>query len=155
MAKLTPNEVEIVRRVYANKFWSKVKVGEIDECWPTTYRSGNPAGHKHMRVLGKLVYVHRIAWILTHGVIPEGLYVLHRCGNPKCCNPHHLYLGSMSDNAKDRVTDGTCHFIKHDDETITKVKLMLSEGHTHDYISKLTGVSRTYIGQIGLGRYRV
>lgn len=47
---------------------------------------------------------HRVAYELANGAIPqnsEKFWVLHKCDNPSCCNPEHLYVGSPSDNAKD------------------------------------------------------
>ena len=49
---------------------------------------------------------HRVAWELENGPVPEGLYVLHHCDNPPCCNPDHLFLGSLSDNTQDMLTKG-------------------------------------------------
>lgn len=48
--------------------------------------------------------VHRIVWMLVYGEIPRGKSVLHKCDNPPCCNPYHLYLGTPADNAHDRKT---------------------------------------------------
>ena len=46
---------------------------------------------------------HRRAFEITHGNIPRGLYVLHSCDNPPCCNPAHLFVGTAADNARDAM----------------------------------------------------
>lgn len=53
-----------------------------------------------------LVRAHRAAWTVTFGPIPEGVYVLHSCDNPPCCNPHHLWLGTALDNTRDIIAKG-------------------------------------------------
>jgi hypothetical protein len=49
---------------------------------------------------------HRLAWELANGPIPDGMQVLHRCDEPRCCNPDHLFLGTQSDNMADKVRKG-------------------------------------------------
>lgn len=62
-----------------------------------------PFGYGRMFVAGRNPMVHRLAWELANGPIPEGMKVLHTCDNRRCCNPEHLKLGTAKDNARDRV----------------------------------------------------
>jgi hypothetical protein len=92
---------------YPEKFWQKVDRRGPDECWPwqggvdekgyghvILYPRTTKAGRKHTRA-------HRYAWTLTHGEIPDGVLICHRCDNPPCCNPNHLFPGTGSDNMQD------------------------------------------------------
>lgn len=72
----------------------------------TAGRTGKNGGHAQMRFNGKNVNVHRIAWILAYGPIPDGMVVRHRCDVPRCVNVAHLELGTIADNNRDRVERG-------------------------------------------------
>jgi hypothetical protein len=94
-----------------NRFWSKVSIAGPAECWLWTSTVNNK-GYGQMSVQqpdhpstrkDRPMYAHRIAWQLTHGTIPKGLNVLHRCDVPRCVNPAHLFLGTQRDNAADMM----------------------------------------------------
>lgn len=74
-----------------------------DECWIwTSYK--NKDGYGMTSFEGKIHrLVHRIIFECYNGPIPDKMLVLHTCDNPPCCNPNHLFLGTVSDNVKDRV----------------------------------------------------
>lgn len=76
-----------------------------DGCWEWQ-RARNHRGYGLMYYEGRLQPAHRVAWQLYFGPIPEGMQVLHRCDNPPCVRLLHLRLGTISDNARDRVQKG-------------------------------------------------
>lgn len=63
-------------------------------------------GMSHSRLVESGHLAHRAAWELANGPIKDGLFVLHKCDNPRCCNSGHLFLGTQSDNAKDMWAKG-------------------------------------------------
>ena len=87
-------------------FWSRVdRSGGDKSCWNWT-ASRKPAGYGHMSWNGRENGTHRISWELAHGAIPDGLFVLHACDNPRCVNPAHLFLGTHQDNVTDMMRKG-------------------------------------------------
>jgi len=90
-------------------FWAKVDKGGAGGCWLYTgFRKWDGYGWLNRHRDGKDHYMtaHRYSWILAHGPVPNGLHVLHRCDNPPCCNPSHLFLGTHQENMADRVAKG-------------------------------------------------
>ena len=59
---------------------------------------------------GKTMGAHRYKWIITNGDIPKGMFVCHKCDNPKCVNIDHLFLGTAMDNMRDKMTKNRHRF---------------------------------------------
>lgn len=97
----------------AARFWSHVAIDANDKCWEwTAYR--DDYGYGKVCVAAKQWQSHRYAYTLEHGPIPPGMFVCHKCDNPPCCNPAHLFLGTCAENNKDcaakkRTARGTGH----------------------------------------------
>lgn len=71
--------------------------GGVDKCGYGLFRVSRPRG---------MVKSHRVAYVLAGRILSAGVHVLHRCDNPRCCNPEHLMPGSHDDNHKDKARKG-------------------------------------------------
>lgn len=82
--------------------------GGPDACWPWT-GSATHLGYGLIRGTGspgKQLMATRVSWELAYGFHPGKLFVCHRCDNPPCVNPSHLFLGTHQDNMDDMVRKG-------------------------------------------------
>ena len=87
-------------------FWSLVD--KSDGCW--LWRGPqNGKGYGRIYHNKKRQVAHRIAYELTVGPIPDGLFACHKCDNPICVNPDHLFLGTQQDNMRDWTQKGKNH----------------------------------------------
>lgn len=89
-----------------DRFWAKVQ--KTDGCWLwIAFRNQDGYG-----IFNRFVETsaHRAAWHFTYGPIPEGMRVLHKCDNPPCVRPDHLFLGTQFDNMQDCSRKGRVVF---------------------------------------------
>ena len=94
-------------RSLAERFWEKVKKGR--GCWvwqASVFQSGYGQISDSTSGKRKNRRSNRVAWELTNGPILDDLHVLHHCDNRLCCNPKHLFLGTVQDNMRDRNVKG-------------------------------------------------
>lgn len=84
-----------------DRFWSKVDRQPFG-CWEWTGAKA-PHGYGALTVRRKVVRAHRVSWEMCNGPIGSNLNVLHRCDNPPCVRPSHLFLGTQLDNALDMM----------------------------------------------------
>lgn len=115
----------------AERLDSNIRRDGADGCWPWI-GGRTPRGYGQMMVRRRRVYVHRLMLEEALGrPIRPGLMALHRCDNPPCCNPSHLYEGSAKDNARDmheRGRAGHPRGSKRPDVTRRLVTMMRSRG---------------------------
>ena len=86
-------------------FENLYKRGDEDECWPWV-GALTADGYGHTITDGKTELAHRKAWRRKYGQSAGELHVLHKCDNPKCVNPKHLFLGTNQDNVDDKMAKG-------------------------------------------------
>lgn len=91
----------------AGRFWAKV-IRSDEGCWDW---SGSKDRHGYGRISlggkrGPIWEAHRVSWLLHFGEAQAGLEVCHRCDNPACTRPDHLFLGTHGDNMRDAVAKG-------------------------------------------------
>lgn len=90
-------------RTLSQRFWAMVR--KSDRCWEWSGCLNN-RGYGQFNIGGKAELAHRVSWEIANGSIPDGLNALHRCDNPCCVRPDHLFLGTLSDNSNDMVRKG-------------------------------------------------
>lgn len=129
-------------RPLAERFWEKVERGEVSECWmwrgsltPTGY------GHVFVSVQRGASPAHRLAWELANGPIPEGMFVCHRCDNPPCCNPAHLFLGSPADNVTDMAQKQRARGHVLTDKELRRAAVLHEQGWTYADLGRKFGVA--------------
>lgn len=104
---LKPLQVQYHGYSEKQRFLLRVKPAGRNECWEWTGSRIKKGWHGQWRnTQGRVELTHRAAWRLFVDVVPDGLCVLHKCDNPICVNPGHLFLGSHSDNFKDMWAKG-------------------------------------------------
>lgn len=143
------------------RFMNKVSKDKTTGCWIWTgwKKNGNLYGYFSL-THSKKVRANRQSYEFFIGKIPDGEQVLHRCDNPQCVNPHHLFLGSHQDNMDDRKTKGRylkgskwCRS-KLTEKNVLKIKQELIN-NVHGIVAKLArkyNIGWTAIYDIKTGR---
>ncbi|MAD95788.1 MAG: hypothetical protein CMB99_00530 [Flavobacteriaceae bacterium] len=104
--------------------------------------------------IGRKYYAHRVSWEWHNGAIPQGLFVCHRCDNPKCVNPKHLFLGNHKDNMEDMASKGR-HFgaRRLTDEQVIEIRERFAGKEDAKDLANEFGVSSQHIRALARGRF--
>jgi hypothetical protein len=133
------------------------KIVKTDNCWEWQGHLTKGYGRFHM---GKSWVSHRAAYTLLVGEIPDGMHVLHRCDNRRCCNPEHLFLGTNADNMADKAAKGRVPDMtgaKNPNSRLTEkdiedIRALYATGtKTQKEIGKMYGVTQVCISQVVTG----
>lgn len=108
----------------------------------------------------KSILAHRASWMIHHGPIPDGLWVLHKCDNPTCTNPEHLFLGNRKDNTDDMIKKGRKNPLmgtKHPNVKllayqVIEIRQLIKEGISQRQLGKKYKVSPSTIQNIADGK---
>lgn len=115
-------------------------------------------GYGHGHHAQRKYRIHRLAYELFVGAIPEGMYVLHSCDVRRCCNPDHLRPGTQKDNMADMVSrgrnvNGERRIRSLTDNQVLEIKALIDAGERQVDIAAKYGVHKTMISHIKAGRY--
>jgi hypothetical protein len=134
--------------IVARDFWPLVAMSGREECWPWLGTIGGE-GYGSFSAAGRRHSAHRLAYELTKGPIAKGQMVCHRCDNPRCCNPAHLFLGTHAANMADMVAKGRgrsprgeeAPWAKLTEANVREARTLFHKGHPE---FGYTGLARRY-----------
>lgn len=139
------------------RFWSKVDRRGEDDCW--LWLAGvrrKDEGYGAFWLNGRHQPASKVAWQITYGPVADGLEVCHRCDNPRCCNPKHLFVGTRLDNNDDKVAkkrhplgarNGCAKLTEDDVRSIRSIKGKKTQAE----IAALFGVTKSTVNNIYYG----
>lgn len=133
-----------------------IDFADLDSCWEWKHAHTLP-GYGQVKIGGQHRYVHRImARLVFHDHVPprmwDNLCVLHKCDNPSCFNPSHLFLGTQADNIADAMSKGrmaTTSGAKLNGLQIRIIRRLLGSGNLYQKeIAEVFGVTQSNISVI-------
>jgi hypothetical protein len=155
---------ESPRRTLLERFTKRYEVDVETACWNWTGAS-MVRGYGVIRIGRRNEGAHRASWLIHRGEIPSGAFVCHRCDNPRCVNPEHLFLGTSADNVADMDTKGRrrtvlprLHGEQHPTSKLTEeaVLAIVTEGRAGVTMTSLAfrfGISEAQVRRILTGEH--
>jgi len=135
-------------------FASKFQPEPMSGCWIWD-ASVDSWGYGHMVFNGRLWLAHRLSWLIHRHSTPDGLFVCHKCDNPACVNPNHLFLGTPQENSSDcckkrRIaTKARASRTKLTQEQVDKIRYLYATGkYSQRKLGSMYGVRNPTIHHI-------
>ncbi len=146
-----------MRKTFAERFWYRVK--KTDTCWIWIGGKDTKGYGCYSRENGGRAHI--VAYANLVEPVPKGMCVLHRCDNPSCVRPDHLFLGTKDDNNKDRHAKGRTSHVgrnpgsahgmsKLDEQKVKDILVLRRSGMGLREIAACFGVSKSVISLVAL-----
>lgn len=152
------HKVPVLPERHQRLFWEKVD--KSCECW--NWIGGKFSnGYGMVRYNRKNFSAHRLSYAMAYGEVPSGKIVCHKCDNPSCVNPSHLFVGTYRDNIQDMIRKGrkanssgeANGQAKLTEGQVKEIKIRYAEGNvSHNELAKEYNVSSALIGLITQGK---
>lgn len=138
--RLTPPQI-------VERFWDRVEIKGPYDCWE--YKGNHTAGYGLVRIWGRRLPAHRLAFMLVNGELAEADFVCHKCDNPPCCNPRHLFRGNGSLNMQDAANKRRFRKSKLSLEDVKNLLLKYETGHySQTELAELFNVPAPHVNSI-------
>ena len=139
------------------RFWSFVNKQRDDECW--TWKGAKLTnGYGAFSVGVKRISAHRFSWTVHFGEIPKNMVICHKCDNPPCVNPLHLFLGTHAENQNDKRMKGRAargasnNKSKLSEDNVREIRKFIEQGLSSRKIAEKYGVLHSAILDIKNGK---
>lgn len=125
-----------------------------DACWEWEGPRMNKGGYGVISTPIEKILAHRAAYEIFHGPVTAGLFVCHRCDNPPCCNPRHLFAGTPNDNIQDAIQKGRhakgerLPQAKLTEADVRVIRLLSAQGFTLTNIADRFGITNGAVSMI-------
>lgn len=149
----------LMNRDYKYRFIAKMDIPRQNGC--ITYLGAiSKNGYGVFDINRKSHSAHRISYKIFVGKIPEGKMVLHKCDNPKCVAPQHLFIGTAKDNVKDMIEKKRNHSNAGENHGMAKLTLtqvnqirsLIIKGIKRKEIANMYGISTATVADIKYGK---
>lgn len=141
---------------WIERFHKKHRLNPDSGCWEwTASLIGRGYGQFKCAEDPKQQYAHRFSYLIHKGPVPVGKCVLHRCDNPRCVNPEHLFLGTHEDNSQDMKSKGRHLYGEKNDQAILTESdvrsirmLCIARDLSQSRIGEMFGISQIEVSRI-------